>query len=182
MNPRRPSQFVPLITVTALVFLSYASVPGVPEKAWAPLVAAVPTLLPTGVNLGTAVALAVGAFYLFLTPSLLGLALLAYFGALYLAAQHWRLNAGENGLTAAIALHVVSWLAQFYGHGVHEGRAPALLDNLVQALVMAPGFVFMEALFGLGLLKGLQAEAAPIVAAKISAWRATKAASESKRS
>jgi hypothetical protein len=36
----------------------------------------------------------------------------------------------------------------------------------------------MEALFGLGLLKGLQAEAAPIVAANISAWRATK---ESKR-
>lgn len=36
-------------------------------------------------------------------------------------------------------LHV--YLAQFYGHGVHEGRSPALLDNLFQALFMAPLFV-----------------------------------------
>ena len=31
----------------------------------------------------------------------------------------------------ALAVHVASWLFQFYGHGVHEGRAPALLDNIV---------------------------------------------------
>ena len=29
------------------------------------------------------------------------------------------------------ALHAISWIAQFYGHGVHEKRAPALLDNLI---------------------------------------------------
>ena len=34
-------------------------------------------------------------------------------------------------LKYAIGLHIVCWLAQFYGHGVHEGRAPALLDNLL---------------------------------------------------
>lgn len=32
---------------------------------------------------------------------------------------------------AALGVHIVSWIAQFYGHGVHEGRAPALLDNLL---------------------------------------------------
>lgn len=40
----------------------------------------------------------------------------------------------RNGLDVvnkiAIA-HVGTWIAQFYGHGVHEKRAPALLDNLI---------------------------------------------------
>ena len=50
----------------------------------------------------------------------------------------------------AIGLHVVSWLAQFVGHGAFEGRAPALLDNLIQALLLAPFFVWMEILFAFG--------------------------------
>lgn len=36
------------------------------------------------------------------------------------------------------------WVAQFVGHGVFEGRAPALLDNLFQAFFMAPVFVLLE--------------------------------------
>lgn len=47
----------------------------------------------------------------------------------------------------SIGVFVVSWICQFVGHGVYEGRAPALLDNLLQALVLAPFFVFMEFLF-----------------------------------
>lgn len=56
----------------------------------------------------------------------------------------------------AIGLHVFSWLAQFYGHGVHERRAPALLDNLLQALVLAPFFVAFEIAFFLGYRKDLK--------------------------
>ncbi|KAL9689257.1 hypothetical protein QQ045_033692 [Rhodiola kirilowii] len=41
---------------------------------------------------------------------------------------------------------VLCWTGQFVGHGVFEKRAPALLDNLVQACVMAPFFVLLEAL------------------------------------
>lgn len=48
------------------------------------------------------------------------------------------------------AIHVVSWIAQFIGHGAFEKRAPALLDNLVQALLLAPLFVWMEILFFFG--------------------------------
>lgn len=51
---------------------------------------------------------------------------------------------------AAIGVHVVSWLVQFIGHGVFEGRAPALLDNLVQAIFLAPFFVWLEILFAFG--------------------------------
>jgi uncharacterized membrane protein YGL010W len=39
---------------------------------------------------------------------------------------------------------------QFIGHGKFEGRAPALLDNPSQAFLMAPYFVFLEAVFPLG--------------------------------
>ena len=59
----------------------------------------------------------------------------------------------EYGMAAnywAIGVHVASWLAQFVGHGIFEGRAPALLDNLVQAVFLAPFFVWMEVLFMLG--------------------------------
>jgi uncharacterized membrane protein YGL010W len=32
----------------------------------------------------------------------------------------------------ALAIHVTAWILQFIGHGVFEGRAPALLDSLDQ--------------------------------------------------
>ena len=32
------------------------------------------------------------------------------------------------------AVHAFSWIAQFVGHGVFEGRKPALMDNLLQGL------------------------------------------------
>ncbi|CAD6587848.1 MAG: hypothetical protein TREMPRED_004869, partial [Tremellales sp. Tagirdzhanova-0007] len=40
-----------------------------------------------------------------------------------------------------------SWIFQFIGHGVFEHRAPALMDNLVQALLLAPFFVFLQMMF-----------------------------------
>ncbi|PIA62786.1 hypothetical protein AQUCO_00200658v1 [Aquilegia coerulea] len=45
-----------------------------------------------------------------------------------------------------LAAQVLCWTGQFIGHGVFEKRAPALLDNLTQAFVMAPFFVLLEAL------------------------------------
>lgn len=75
-------------------------------------------------------------------------------------------NAFTNSLRAeystlvnqvAIGVHVVSWLLQFLGHGAFEGRAPALLDNLVQAIFLAPLFVWLEFLFKFGYRQELQA-------------------------
>jgi 2-hydroxy fatty acid dioxygenase len=71
---------------------------------------------------------------------------------------------------AIISIHVLCWIAQFVGHGLAEKRAPALLDNLLGgktihenpspvvdvlpfsllAVVLAPFFVHLEILFGLG--------------------------------
>ncbi|CAK5262606.1 unnamed protein product [Mycena citricolor] len=58
--------------------------------------------------------------------------------------------AGGGHLQQIAALHGVCWVAQFVGHGVAEKRAPALLDNLVGAIVLAPFFVHLEMLFFLG--------------------------------
>merc|ERR1711988_286133 len=44
-------------------------------------------------------------------------------------------------LQAVLMFHVVMWIAQFIGHGVFEGRAPALLDSWDQAFITAPLFV-----------------------------------------
>ena len=58
----------------------------------------------------------------------------------------------------AIGVHIISWILQFVGHGKYEGRKPALLDNLVQALFLAPLFVWYEVLFKLGFYKQLKRE------------------------
>jgi uncharacterized membrane protein YGL010W len=50
----------------------------------------------------------------------------------------------------ALGINIVAWIAQFVGHGVFEGRAPALFDNLYQAIFLAPLFVWLEFLFALG--------------------------------
>ncbi|KAG6907835.1 hypothetical protein DXG01_007217 [Tephrocybe rancida] len=59
-------------------------------------------------------------------------------------------SSGPGHISRAAMIHGVSWIAQFLGHGLAEKRAPALLDNLVGAVVLAPFFVHLEILFALG--------------------------------
>lgn len=61
-----------------------------------------------------------------------------------------------NGLSVAIVLHIFSWIMQVVAHGLYEGRAPALTENLVQSIALAPFFVFLEFLFWLGYRPSLQ--------------------------
>lgn len=85
---------------------------------------------------------------------------------------------GRTANTWAIALHVISWLAQFVGHGVFEGRAPALLDNLVQAFFLAPFFVWMEILFFLGYRPELKRRLDKAVGLEIEKLQKSKALSD----
>lgn len=48
----------------------------------------------------------------------------------YLTSNMWVADGGSIALVGGV--FVAGWLAQFYGHAAHEGRAPALLDNLFQ--------------------------------------------------
>ncbi|KAJ5261793.1 hypothetical protein N7497_004257 [Penicillium chrysogenum] len=106
-------------------------------------------------NAGTIGALIYATFYVLLEPmagGLLAPAVIAaaYYGNYFLSTHGSIVNYWAGGI------HVVSWLAQFVGHGVFEKRAPALLDNLVQAFLLAPLFVWMEILFFFGYRRELK--------------------------
>lgn len=108
------------------------------------------------INLGSIFAWSYGTYYALLewqlgVPALAFLASAAYvfkYALLNLKPTSW--ITPQEFTRYAIFANVISWLAQFYGHGVHEKRAPALLDNLLQALVLAPFFVVFEIAFALG--------------------------------
>ena len=88
--------------------------------------------------------------------------------------------------------HVIGWIAQFIGHGVFEGRKPALMDNLLQgktsrdwhktwyglewlisnvnktdSVFSAPLFVVLEVLFMIGYNPGLALRCEKAVLAKM---------------
>jgi len=83
-----------------------------------------------------------------------------------------------HGATAnywALGLHIFSWIAQFIGHGVFEGRAPALFDNLVQAIFLAPFFVWLEVLFSMGYRPELKGRLDKAVEAEVVKHKQAKA-------
>lgn len=93
---------------------------------------------------------------------------------MWLGASHWALVAGSQAMKLATGIHVVAWAFQFIGHGVFEGRKPALLDNLFQSLVLAPLFVWLHVLFHLGYRKQLQRDVQKQVDAQLKALRANE--------
>ena len=103
-----------------------------------------------------------------LAPFLLG-------GTAY--ANHLTSTYGMKANYIAIGVHIFSWLAQFVGHGIFEGRAPALLDNLVQAIFLAPFFVWLEILFAFGYRPELKSRLDQSVEKEIIRFRAEKAGS-----
>lgn len=71
-------------------------------------------------------------------------------------------------------IEAVAWIAQFIGHGRFEGRAPALLDNIVQSLFLAPFFVWLEVLFMLGYKPQLKRRIDRAVARSVAVARRKK--------
>lgn len=97
------------------------------------------------------------------------LSIAGYFLAVYLKSAypvesfHW-----------ALRVHIFSWLTQFYGHFFHEGRSPALFDNLFLSLAMAPLFVIMECMFSFGYRPDFRKKAQVLVDEQINAWAREK--------
>mmetsp|Transcript_40813 Transcript_40813/g.73067 ORF Transcript_40813/g.73067 Transcript_40813/m.73067 type:complete len:246 (-) Transcript_40813:984-1721(-) len=77
---------------------------------------------------------------------------------------------GTQGFLLAGYIHLAGWVGQFIGHGVFEGRAPSLMDNLAQSFLMAPHFVFLEVLFALGLRRDLQEATHPLIQKRLAAF------------
>ncbi|KAI3744486.1 hypothetical protein L1987_57568 [Smallanthus sonchifolius] len=73
-----------------------------------------------------------------------------------------------------LVVQLISWTAQFIGHGLFERRAPALLDNILQAFLMAPFFVLFEALqifFGYEPYPGFHVRVTSMVDIETEGWR-----------
>jgi len=127
-------------------------------------------------NLGVIGSFLYSAFYIYLdliggifaTPVLITSSL--YFTNLTLYSQH------VNQIF--IMGFIIGWIVQFIGHGVFEKRAPALLDNLVQALVLAPFFILFELFFLLGLRLDLKKRVDSRVLINIEKFRAQRSAKE----
>ncbi|KAG9451378.1 hypothetical protein H6P81_011343 [Aristolochia fimbriata] len=76
-----------------------------------------------------------------------------------------------------LVAQVFCWIWQFIGHGVFEKRAPALLDNISQAFLMAPFFVLLEVLqkvYGYEPYPGFHASVLAKIAANRKEWEAKK--------
>ncbi|PNX97310.1 putative endoplasmic reticulum membrane protein [Trifolium pratense] len=76
-----------------------------------------------------------------------------------------------------LAAQLFCWTGQFIGHGVFEKRAPALLDNLAQAFLMAPFFVVLEILqstIGYEPYPGFEKRVKAKIAANIKEWKEKK--------
>ncbi|KAI9719130.1 MAG: hypothetical protein M1828_006312 [Chrysothrix sp. TS-e1954] len=124
-------------------------------------------------NLGTGAAVLYAFLYIVMEPvagSLLAPLLVG--GTAY--ACHLTSTYGATANYYALALHIASWVAQFIGHGIFEGRAPALLDNLVQALFLAPLFVWLEILFYFGYRPALKSRLDEAVSKELAATKKQK--------
>ena len=79
------------------------------------------------------------------------------------------------GQCASLHHHLLHLHPQFIGHGVFEGRAPALLDSWDQAFITAPLFVILEILFFLGYRKQFYQDCMQEVEVELQKFRANKA-------
>lgn len=114
-------------------------------------------------------------FYILLEP-VAGTVLLPILMGWTAFSNHLTTSHGQSINSIAVAVEIVAWIAQFIGHGAFEGRAPALLDNLTQAMVLAPFFVFMEVLFKFGYRPELQKRVNDAVEKEIKKVKAEQAA------
>lgn len=142
-----------------------------------------PTLIPLpdflsipyfDLNLGTISALLYSGYYILLEPVAGSMLLPAILG--WTAYSNYLMTVcPSTALKGAAVVEVVSWAAQLLGHALFEGRAPALLDNVLSAFVLAPFFVFMEVLFTFGYRPELQKRMDLSVHQEIEKFKAKKA-------
>ncbi len=160
-----------MILATAFYMLSFVSL-----GAYAPDILTKLVQQYTGfpVSAALVIAFCYMLYYLYLSPNFVGITAFGYVGIAYFIASTWYVKYGGDVWNTALYVHILCWLAQFYGHGVHEGRSPALLDNLFQALFISPLFVWIEILIMMGFLSDFVKAIDPVVKASIKKWKDSK--------
>ncbi|KAF8981015.1 hypothetical protein BGZ46_003348 [Entomortierella lignicola] len=130
-------------------------------------------------NASLALMVAYTAYYIKL-DKVAGLLTAPFFLGLARHATNFHLT-NPNADKIALGVHIVAWIAQFIGHGAFEKRAPKLLDNLLQALVLAPYFVVYEVLFYFGYRPQLKKELDILIQDDIAQFRAKQALKDKKQ-
>ncbi|WCJ35920.1 hypothetical protein M5689_017146 [Euphorbia peplus] len=129
------------------------------------------------INFGFFFALAYALFYVGLDKKAGSVAAVLCF-ACWVAASFLAAHLGFSlAWKVVLAAQVFCWSGQLLGHGIFEKRAPALLDNLTQAFLMAPFFVLLEILektVGYEPYPGFHAKVKAKVDADIKEWRNKK--------
>ncbi|KAB5580466.1 hypothetical protein GE09DRAFT_1051024 [Coniochaeta sp. 2T2.1] len=124
-------------------------------------------------NLGIIGAFLYAALYILLEP-VAGTALGIICVAMATIGNQLRIADATATNQWSIAIFIFSWIIQFIGHGKFEGRAPALFDNLFQAFVLAPLFVWLELLFMIGYRPELKSRVDKAVAVEVAKFRQQK--------
>lgn len=123
------------------------------------------------------VALFYSFLYFSMDPKSGGVASCLIFFCLFCAQALFQILGGDVAWKVGAAIQLVSWISQFVGHGIFEKRSPALVDNLFQALLMAPFFVLLEVLesvFGYEPYSGFHHRVRENVSENIRQFRAKK--------
>ena len=144
----------------------FTNTPAVPLPTWL----SIPNL---PLNLGTLLAVMYSTLYILMEPVAGALVVPMIIGGTAFG-NHVTATYGATANYWAGGVNIVCWLAQFLGHGKFEGRAPALLDNLVQALFLAPFFVWFEILFFLGYRPDLKRRIEKLVQQEVQKFKAEK--------
>ncbi|TFK74396.1 DUF962-domain-containing protein [Pluteus cervinus] len=134
---------VPILLWTAFVLAAPIELPSFFPK----YAIAISPLLQFELNVTSITAAVYMAYYFILEPFAAALYLPQMILSVLTATAFAR---GPGNISKAAVIHGLSWIAQFLGHGLAEKRAPALLDNLLGAVVLAPFFVHLELLFAVG--------------------------------
>ncbi|KAK9485748.1 hypothetical protein V1527DRAFT_466150 [Lipomyces starkeyi] len=136
---------VPIILVTSFALATNSG----------PLFSLFGSYVDSYLNVGVLAAVGYASFYILLDPIVGAIVSPLVVGSSIIATDLIN-EYGTAGNYIAGGLWVISWILQFIGHAVYEKRAPALLDNLLQALVLAPFFVIFELVFRFGFRQDLE--------------------------
>ncbi|KAJ3230988.1 hypothetical protein HDU81_004107 [Chytriomyces hyalinus] len=158
----KTNQAIHTVFVPTLLFTAYAMVATYnPSVMWA-------------------VAVGYSTYYTVLQPVIGGSAgVLVMLGAA--GAHAFALNGeawlGVNPFTVALGVHAFSWIAQFYGHGVHEKTRTSSVRQLASRyapVVLAPFFVSSHTIFDLGFMPKLHKELQDETDRRVAAFKAKK--------
>ena len=130
---------------------------GIPAIVLAVMVALAPLRFAVGgIELSWAIAVTAVAFALWVSLDAAIGAAMAVFLAPFLVLAEWLAAISTDSAiwTLFAVLFVGGWALQFLGH-FYEGRRPAFLSNLFQALI-GPMFLMAEIFFALGWRLGLR--------------------------